>query len=82
MEIVSPKIKPLLDLSLDNIHVETNKNEDELLEENIALFETLNQDKSESGITVSGKLLTDENKDENYLKTVDGAQINIQGNFE
>ena len=75
------KIK--LDLSLDNISTEKESNNNEpLIEKNSALFEKLSDNKTEAEISVSGKLYTDKTKDKDYLKSVDGAQINIQGNFE
>lgn len=75
--------KPVLDLSLDNLSIEQKTDNDNALEEkNSALFDKLNQKKTESKISVSGKLLTDESKDKDYLKSVDGAQIIIKGNFD
>ena len=78
-----PKPEPVLDLSLDNLSIEQKTDNDNALEEkNSALFDKLNQKKTESKISVSGKLLTDESKDKDYLKSVDGAQIIIKGNFD
>ena len=76
-----PKTK--LDLSLDNISTEEeNNNNEPLIEKNSALFNKLSEKQTESELSVSGKLYTDKTKDKDYLQSVDGAQINIQGNFE
>ena len=74
--------KTKLDLSLDNISTEEESNNEPLLKKNSVLFDKLSEEKTESGISLSGKLYTDKTKDKDYLKSVDGAQINIQGNFE
>ena len=88
---VPQEIKPILDLSIDNIPVEHQQNNNELFlkekeptEENSALFETLSKDPSEPKIDLSAKLLTDEEKIENrqYLESVEGVQINIEGKFK
>ena len=85
------KVRPALKLSIDDIPVEyQNKNEtiyfkDEAsAEKNSALFEKLNKASTEDNINLSGKLLTDENKLDNkeYLDSVDGLQINIEGSFD
>ena len=83
--IKTEAVKPVLNLSLDNVSIEQQKVEkNELVEKSSALFETLNKKQVESEISVSGTLLTDKNKDENedYLKSVDGAKIIIKGNFD
>ena len=82
-EIKTESTKPVLDLSLDNISIEQKFDDDTTLEEkNSELFEKLNQKKTGAEISVSGKLLTDDNKDEDYLKTVEGAEIIIKGRFD
>jgi len=79
-----------MNLSLDNMHIDHHINDDNLLntgteptEQNNTLFETLSKNKAEPKINLSGKLFTDEDKVENkeYLKSVDGMQINIEGSF-
>jgi len=84
------KTSPVLNLSIDNVPVEHQSNDDNIFnkdneptEKNSALFETLSKDQSEPNINLNGKLLTDENKlaNKEYLESVDGVQININGNF-
>lgn len=84
------KTRPVLNLSLDNIPIEHQNNDDNIFnkdkeptEKNSALFETLGKDQTISNINLNGKLLTDKNKLENkeYLESVDGVQVNIEGNF-
>lgn len=84
------KTRPALNLSIDNIPLDhQEKNEDlfnkdkEPTETQSELFETLNRGQTESDINVSGKLLTDEEKIDNkeYLDSVEGLQINIEGSF-
>jgi hypothetical protein len=83
--------KPTLNLSIDSIMDENKKNNDALSindntieEENSVLFNTLNRKHTEQKINLSGELLTDKNADEDtsYLKSVDGVQIDIKGNFK
>lgn len=90
-ETVPEKPSPPLDLSIDNIPVVTQQNNDELFlkeneptEENSALFNTLSKEQPESSTGISGKFFTDEAKLENkeYLDSIEGVQINIQGEFE
>lgn len=85
------KVRQALKLSIDDIPIEyQNKNEniyfkDEASEEkNSALFEKLNKSSTKDNINLSGKLLTDDTKHENkeYLDSVDGLQINIEGSFD
>ena len=79
--------KPMrvLNLSIDNISSDDQRKNDDIFlkdnvptEKNSALFET------ENSVNLSGKLLTDNNKLENkeYLESVDGVQIKIEGNFD
>ena len=90
-KITTGKTRPPLNLSIDKIPVEhKNKNDinfvkdKEHTEQNTALLKILSKDKTEANINLSGKLLTDENKleDKEYLDSVDGIQINIEGNFD
>ncbi len=90
-KITTGKTRPPLNLSIDKIPVEhKNKNninfvkDKEPIEQNTALLKILSKDKTEANINLSGKLLTDENKleDKEYLDSVDGIQINIEGNFD
>ncbi|MCK5395753.1 MAG: hypothetical protein KAJ32_07160 [Gammaproteobacteria bacterium] len=85
--------KPMrvLNLSIDNISSDDQRKNDDIFlkdnvptEKNSALFETLNKVPAENSVNLSGKLLTDNNKLENkeYLESVDGVQIKIEGNFD
>ena len=80
----SPEIKPLLDLSLDSISInhlndkDDGLSENEVTEKNSPLFKALNQEAAESEISVSGKLLMKDNDDDDYLDSVDGAQIQLR----
>ena len=85
------KTKPALNLSIENIPLDHQEGDDDILnidkepaDTNSELFETLNRDKAESDINVSGKLLTDEEKidNEEYLDSIEGLQINIEGSFQ
>jgi hypothetical protein len=88
----SPDIsRPPLDLSIENIVIEPQQDNAELfvkkkksVEENSTLFNTLNKEKTESRINLSGKLLTDEDgfNITDPLESVEGLQINIKGKFE
>jgi len=84
------KSRPAMNLSIDNMHIDHHINDDHFLntgkvptEENNTLFETLSKNQIEPRINLSGKLLTDEDKveDKEYLESVNGVQINIEGNF-
>lgn len=84
------KTRPAINLSIDNMHVDHHIDNDNFLntgtepnENNNSLFKTLSKNKIEPKINLSGKLFTDEDKLENkeYLKSVDGVQINIEGSF-
>ena len=84
------KARPAINLSVDNMHIDNHINNNNFVntgkeptEKNNALFETLSKNHIESKINLSGKLLTDEDKVENkeYLESVNGVQINIEGNF-
>ena len=85
------KTRPAFNLSIDNIPIDHQRNNDNIFNEDkeskektTALFETLSKNQIEPNINLSGKLLTDENKLENkeYFESVDGLQINIEGNFD
>ncbi len=80
-----------LDLSIENIAIESLKNNDAAFlndkmptEENSKLFETLNKEQTEPNIDISGKIFTDEEKlkDKEYLDSVEGVQINVEGKLE
>ena len=84
------KARPAMNLSINNIPIEHQINDDNFLntgkvptEKNNALFKTLSKNQIEPKINLSGKLLTDEDKVENkeYIESVNGVQINIEGNF-
>jgi len=84
------KTRPILNLSIDNMHVDQHINDDNFLttgkepaENNNTLFKTPGKNQIEPRINLSGKVFTDEEKVKNkeYLDSVDGVQINIQGNF-
>jgi len=84
------KTRPILNLSIDNMHVDQHINDDDFLntdkepaENNNTLFKTPGKNQIEPRISLSGKLFTDEEKVKNkeYLDSVDGLQINIEGNF-
>ncbi len=84
------KIRPAINLSIDNMPVQHQVNDDNFLntgnqptEKNTTLFETLSKSRIEKKINLNGKLLTDEEKIENkaYLDSVKGMQINIEGSF-
>lgn len=85
------KTRPALNLSIDNISIDHQKNDDDIFNKDkeptvtqSELFEILNRDQTDSDINMSGKFLTDEEKIDNkeYLDSVDGVQINIEGSFE
>ncbi|MDH3342178.1 MAG: hypothetical protein OEM07_00485 [Gammaproteobacteria bacterium] len=91
IKIVPQKDNAILDLSIDNIPVEVQPdneafflNERKPTEEKSQLFKKLSQDKVDSKVNISGKLLTDEEKINNkdYLDSVEGMQINIEGEFK
>jgi len=82
---------PALNLSVDNLSIDHQGKDDDIFnidkkptETHSDLFETLSKDQTEPGINVSGKLLTDEEKLDNkeYLDSVEGLQINIEGSFQ
>lgn len=84
------KARQALNLSIDSISVDQQRNDDNTFDEDIALkennsalFETLSRNKVDDEINVSGKLITDENKlaNKEYLDSIDGLQINIEGSF-
>jgi len=78
------KSRPAMNLSIDNMHIDHFLNTGKVpTEENNTLFETLSKNQIEPRINLSGKLLTDEDKveDKEYLESVNGVQINIEGNF-
>lgn len=85
------KTRPAINLSIDNILLDHQENDNDVFnkdkeptETQSELFETLNRDQKERDINLSGKLLTDEEKIDNkeYLDSVEGLQINIEGSFK
>jgi hypothetical protein len=81
--------KPALDLSLENLaddKVDNGINLDtdqRFTEEDSPLAATLNKKKPATGVKLGGKLFTDDTKLENkqYLDSLEGVQVNIEGNF-
>ena len=84
------KPRPALNLSVDDISIDQDNRDyvfnldKESAETNSQLFETLSRDQAESSYNLSGKILTDEEKIDNkeYLDSIEGLQINIEGNFQ
>ena len=83
--------QPKLNLSIDSIPADhqsntssTFTNDSQATENNSALFKTLSKQNTGPDINLSGKVLTDSDRLDNkeYLDSVDGVQINIEGNFE
>jgi len=88
---IQQKPRPALNLSVDNLSIEHQGKDENIFtidkeptETQSDLFETLSKAKTESDVNVSGKLLTDEEKIDNkeYLDSVEGLQINIEGSFQ
>ena len=84
------EIKPALNLSIDDLPIAHQIHDDDFLntvkepkEKNNTLLKTLSKNRTESSITFSGKLFMDEDKfdNEEYLDSIDGLQINIEGKF-
>ena len=90
-QIPTPIIsRPAINLSIDSMPVERQNNDDDFLntdkyasEKNTTLFKKLNKNQIEPRINLSGNLITDKDKVENkdYLDSVEGMQINIEGSF-
>ena len=90
-QIPTPIIsRPTINLSIDSMPVERQNNDDDFLntdkyasEKNTTLFKKLNKNQIEPRINLSGNLITDKDKVENkdYLDSVEGMQINIEGSF-
>ena len=79
-----------MNLSIDNMHVQHQVNDDNFLntdkestENNNILFKKLSKNQIEPRINLSGNLITDKDKVANkeYLDSVEGMQINIEGSF-
>ena len=85
---VTPKNRQL-NLSIDGLHGDYQPQDKNFLNTESQAMENNNmpgtsyKDKTKPGINLSGKLFTDDEKLEtkDYLKSVDGLQINIEGNF-
>lgn len=87
--ITATKTRPALKLSIDDISIEQQQIDDNFyvkddapVEQGNALF--VKQDKDKRNINFSGKVFTDENKLENkeYRNSIEGLQINLEGNFD
>lgn len=85
------QVTPALNLSIGSVLKENEKINDDLYvnnnaitEENSALFTTLNKKHIESNINLSAELLMDKNAgdDADFIKSVDGIQIDIQADFK
>jgi len=79
-----------MNLSIDNMPVQHQVNDDNFLntdnestENNNILFKKLSKNQIEPRINLSGNLITDKDKVANkeYLDSVEGMQINIEGSF-
>lgn len=79
-----------MNLSIDNMPVQHQVNDDNFLntdnestENNNILFQKLSKNQIEPRINLSGNLITDKDKVANkeYLDSVEGMQINIEGSF-
>ena len=90
-KLATQETKPSLNLSIDNISIEHRNDNTDLfsidkshIENNTDLFNLLNKQQEKSSIKLSGKLFTDDEKLENkeYLDSVEGMQINIEGDFD
>ncbi len=83
------KSRPAINLSIDDIHADHQLQKKNFLNterqpmENNNIPGTSHKNKTEPGINLSGKLFTNEDKLEtkDYLNSVDGLQINIEGKF-
>ena len=83
--------RPPLNLSINDISIDHQGNDDDILnidkepKETLSdTFSTLSRNQAEPDISFSGKIFTDEEKLENkeYLDSIDGVQINIEGSFK
>ena len=79
-----------MNLSIDNMPVQHQVNDDNFLntdkestENNNILFIKLSKNQIEPRINLSGNLITDKDKvaSKEYLDSVEGMQINIEGSF-
>lgn len=83
----APAVKPALNLSIENL----TDNEADIENHTDADFadrteqqaQKLTRKETDDGVKLSGKLFTDKSMIDNkqYLDSVDGIQINIEGNF-
>ena len=90
-QIPAPIIsRPAINLSIDSMPVERQNNDDDFLntdkyasEKNTTLFKKLNKNQIEPRINLSGNIITDKDKvaNKDYLDSVEGMQINIEGSF-
>ena len=89
-KVVQKKAVPALNLSIDNTSIELRNNEKgifnsdkESTQAHSKIFNTLNKEQSEPDTSWSGKIFTDQEKIDikEYRNSIDGVQINIEGNF-
>ena len=87
---VPQQSRPLLNLSIDHISLENQKNTDDTFindyvrtKNSSALFSDLKKKQPEHSLSISGELLIDKNVDESkdFLESVNGIKINVQGSF-
>ena len=82
--------RPAINLSIDSMPVERQNNDDDFLntdkyasEKNTTLFKKLSKNQIEPRTNLSGNIITDKDKfaNKDYLDSVEGMQINIEGSF-
>jgi len=87
---VQAQSKPPLNLSINDVTFDNQKNNDAMLfndndgtENNSALFDELSKKNPDRRLKVRGELLTDKSVGEtdDIIKSVNGIQINVQGKF-
>jgi len=88
---IQKKTKPALNLSIDKISIDPQRNDEDIFNSNkepteshSEIFKTLSRDQAESNTKVSGEMYTNQEKidNEEYLDSIDGVQINIERNFQ
>jgi hypothetical protein len=88
---VQQKPRPALNLTVDNISIDLQRNDEDIFNSDkkpakapSETFKILSRDQSKSDTKLSGKMFTDEEKidNEEYLDSIDGVQINIEGSFQ
>jgi PBP1b-binding outer membrane lipoprotein LpoB len=87
---VQQKAGPALNLSIETISIDLQKNNKDIfngdkkpIDTHSETFIILNRDQSESNTKLSGTMFTDQEKidNEEYLDSLDGVQINVEGSF-